>query len=53
MEQPKTAPARLLTKQGRREEARVLLARIYGWFTKGFDTTNLREAKALLDELAS
>ena len=39
------------TKQDRRGEARDLLAPIYGWFTEGFDTRYLKEAKALLDEL--
>jgi predicted ATPase len=43
--------ARLRRDQGRRVEARNLLAPIYGWFTEGFDTPDLREAKALLDEL--
>jgi len=43
--------ARLRRDQGRRAEARDLLAPIYGWFTEGFDTPDLREAKALLDEL--
>ncbi|MBV8056110.1 MAG: hypothetical protein JO071_12820 [Deltaproteobacteria bacterium] len=42
---------RLLAKQGRRDEARAMLAEIYGWFNEGFDTADLREAKALLDEL--
>jgi len=46
-----TSLARLLRKQGRREEARAMLADIYGWFTEGFDTADLRDAKALLDEL--
>ena len=46
-----TSRARLLTRQGRREEARDLLAPICGWFTEGFDTRDLKEAKALLDEL--
>ena len=45
--------ARLWRDQGRREEARELLAPVYGWFTEGFDTLDLKEAKALLDELAS
>jgi predicted ATPase len=45
--------ARLWRDQGRRDEARALLAPIYGWFTEGFDTLDLKEAKALLDELAS
>jgi len=42
---------RLLQKQGRSEEARQLLSEIYGWFTEGFDTPDLKEAKALLDAL--
>jgi predicted ATPase len=45
--------ARLLRDQGKRGEARDLLAPIYGWFTEGFDTLDLKEAKALLDALAS
>jgi predicted ATPase len=44
--------ARLWRDQGKREEARKLLAPIYGWFTEGFDTLDLKQAKALLDELA-
>ena len=47
-----TSLARLLAKQGRRDEARAMLAEIYGWFTEGFDTADLKDAKALLDELA-
>jgi predicted ATPase len=43
--------ARLWRDQGRRAEARDLLAPVYGWFTEGFDTPDLKEAKALLDEL--
>ena len=43
--------ARLLAKHGRHDEARVTLANIYGWFTEGFDTADLKDAKALLDEL--
>jgi predicted ATPase len=43
--------ARLWRDQGRRIEARDLLAPVYGWFTEGFDTLDLKEAKALLDEL--
>jgi predicted ATPase len=43
--------ARLRRDQGRRAEARDLLARVYNWFTEGFDTPDLKEAKALLDEL--
>jgi tetratricopeptide (TPR) repeat protein len=45
--------ARLWRDQGKREEARELLAPVYGWFTEGFDTRDLKEAKALLDELAA
>ena len=44
--------ARLWRDQGKRDEARDLLAPVYGWFTEGFDTLDLKEAKALLDELA-
>jgi predicted ATPase len=44
--------ARLRRDQGKREEARELLAPVYGWFTEGFDTRDLKEAKALLEELA-
>ena len=47
-----TSLAWLLAKQGRRDEARAMLAEIYGWFTEGFDTADLKDAKALLDELA-
>ena len=43
--------ARLRRDQGRRAEARDLLAPVYGWFTEGFDTPDLKDAKALLDEL--
>jgi predicted ATPase len=43
---------RLWQRQGKRGEARELLAPIYGWFTEGFDTADLQEARALLDELA-
>jgi len=43
--------ARLRRDQGRRAEARALLAPVYGWFTEGFDTPDLKDAKALLDEL--
>jgi predicted ATPase len=45
--------ALLLAKQGRRDEARAMLAEIYGWFTEGFDTADLKDAKSLLDELAN
>ena len=44
--------ARLLATQDRRDEARAMLAEIYGWFTEGFDTADLKDAKALLDELS-
>ena len=44
--------SRLWQQQGRQEEARQRLAEIYGWFTEGFDTMDLQEAKALLEELA-
>ena len=44
--------ARLRGDHGHRAEARDLLAPVYGWFTEGFDTADLKEAKALLDELA-
>ena len=44
--------ARLWRDQGKRQQARELLAPIYNWFTEGFDTRDLREAKALLDELS-
>ena len=43
--------ARLWRDQGKRHEARDLLAPVYGWFTEGFDTLDLKEAKALLEEL--
>jgi predicted ATPase len=46
-----TSLARLWRDQGRRTEARDLLAPIYGWFTEGFDTPDLKDAKALVDEL--
>src|SRR5262249_46229047 len=42
---------RLWQQQGKKAEARQMLAEIYGWFTEGFDTADLREAKALLDTL--
>ena len=45
--------ARLWGEQGRRAEARDLLSPVYGWFTEGFDTLDLKEAKTLLDTLAS
>ena len=43
---------RLWRDQGKRDEARDLLAPVYGWFTEGFDTLDLKQAEALLDELA-
>jgi predicted ATPase len=46
-----TSLARLWRDQGKRTEARDLLAPIYGWFTEGFDTPDLKDAKALLDQL--
>ena len=48
-----TSLARLWQSRGRRQEAYELLAPVYDWFTEGFDTKDLLEAKALLDELAS
>jgi predicted ATPase len=45
--------ARLWSDQGKRNEARDLLAGVCGWFTEGFDTLDLKEAKALLDELSA
>jgi predicted ATPase len=47
-----TSMARLWRDQGKRDEARDLLAPVYGWFTEGFDTRDLKEAKVLLGELA-
>jgi predicted ATPase len=47
-----TSLARLWRDQGKRDEARDLLAPVYGWFTEGFDTLDLKEAKALLEQLA-
>ena len=44
--------SRLWQQQDKQQEARELLSPIYDWFTEGFDTTDLQEAKALLDELA-
>ena len=48
-----TSMARLWRDQGKRKEARELLVPVYGWFTEGFDTVDLKEAKTLLDELAA
>ena len=47
-----TSLARLWQSQGKRAEARALLAPVYDWFTEGFDTADLKDAKALLDELS-
>jgi len=47
-----TSLARLLAKQGKRDEARATLADIYNWFTEGFDTADLKDAKALLEQLS-
>jgi predicted ATPase len=45
--------SRLLQRQGKREDARRLLAAVYAWFTEGFDTADLKDARALLDALAT
>ena len=45
--------ARLWRDQGKRDEARAIIAPVYGWFTEGFDRLDLKEAKELLDGLAS
>jgi predicted ATPase len=47
-----TSMARLWRDQGKRKEACGLLAPVYGWFTEGFDTVDLKEAKSLLNQLA-
>jgi predicted ATPase len=44
--------SRLWQQQGKRDEAKQLLAPIYGWFSEGFDTADLQDVKALLDELS-
>jgi predicted ATPase len=49
---PRRASLQLWGEQRRRAEARELLASVYGWFTEGFDTPDLKDAKALLDEMA-
>ena len=46
-----TSLARLWADQGKRAQARDLLAPVYGWFTEGFDTADLKDARGLLDEL--
>jgi hypothetical protein len=43
----------LLDKQGQRDDERTMFAEIYNWFSEGFDTTDLKDAKALLDELGT
>ena len=48
-----TSLARLWQQQGKRRQARDLLSSVYDWFTEGFDTTDLKEAKALLEELGA
>ena len=48
----KTAVSRLWQQQGKREEAKQILAEVYGWFTEGFDTVDLQEAEALLESLS-
>ncbi len=45
--------ARLWQKQGKHKDARKMLAQVYDWFTEGFDTADLQEAKALIEELAT
>jgi predicted ATPase len=49
----KMSLARLWRDQGKVQQARELLAPVYGWFTEGFDTRDLKEAKALLEELSA
>jgi predicted ATPase len=49
---PQMSMARLSRDQGKCDEARELLGPVYGWFTEGFDTRDLKEAKALLGELS-
>ena len=48
-----TSLARLLRERNSRDEARLMLSEIYNWFTEGFDTADLKDAKALLDELSN
>ena len=47
-----TSLARLLAKQGHRQEAHTMRCEVYSWFTEGFDTADLKDAKILLDELS-
>jgi predicted ATPase len=49
---PATSLARLWQQQGKRQDAYELLAPVYEWFTEGFDTVDLKEAKALLEALS-
>jgi len=49
----KTNLARMMRDTNRRNEARTMLSEIYGWFTEGFDTADLKDAKALVDELGA
>jgi len=44
--------SRLWQRKGKRQEAHRMLAEVYGWFTEGFDTRDLQEARTLLDELS-
>jgi predicted ATPase len=46
-----TSLARLMAKQGKRDNARSMLAEIYNWFSEGFDTADLKDANALIEEL--
>jgi predicted ATPase len=48
-----TSLSRLLASQGRRDEARTMFAEIYGWFTEGFETADLRGARQLLEQLGA
>jgi predicted ATPase len=52
-EKPKRLSSRLWRDQGKRQQARELRAPVYDWFTEGFDTRDLKEAKALLERLAA
>jgi hypothetical protein len=47
-----TSLSRLFKKQGKKEEARCMLGEIYGWFTEGFDTPDMKDAKTLLEQLS-
>ena len=50
---PRSASRACSRRKARRDEARTMLAEIYNWFTEGFDTADLKDAKALLDELSA